>query len=130
MFVNGHVLGSPAGTADNRTDPMPFREDTLPLQNYDRQNAGAIAAKLSALTQRELREIREYERARENRRVVLDRIDELTSDEPWEGYDEQDGAAIAVAVAAADPETVRFVLDYEREHRSRAQVMRAAAGRR
>ena len=106
---------------------MPFREDTLPLQNYDRQNAGAIAAKLSALTQRELREIREYELARENRNVVLDRIAELTSDEPWEGYDEQDGATIAVAVAVADPETVRFVLDYEREHRSRAQVMRAAA---
>ena len=105
---------------------MPYREDTLPLQNYDRQNAGAIAAKLSALTQRELREIREYELARENRKVVLDRIAELTSDEPWEGYDEQDGAAIAVAVSAADPETVRFVLDYEREHRSRAQVMRAA----
>ena len=61
--------------------------------------------------------------------VVLDRIAELTSDEPWEGYDEQDGATIAVAVAAADPETVRFVLDYEREHRSRAQVMRAAAKR-
>src|SRR4051812_37574510 len=129
MFGCGHVLGNPAGTADNRTVPMPFREDTLPLQNYDRQNAGAIAAKLSALTQRELRQIREYELARENRKVVLDRIAELTSDEPWEGYDEQDGATIADVIASADPETVRFVVDYEREHRSRAQVIRAAVKR-
>jgi len=105
---------------------MLFREDTLPLQNYDRQNAGAIAAKLTALTQAELRQIREYELRRENRQVVLDRIAELSSDEPWEGYDQQDGATIAVAVAAADPETVRFVLDYERHHRSRSQVIRAA----
>jgi hypothetical protein len=106
---------------------MPYREDTLPLQNYDRQSAGAIAAKLSVLTQRELRLLREYELARENRKVVLDRIAELTSDEPWEGYDEQDGATIAEVIASADPDTVRFVVDYEREHLSRAQVIRAAA---
>jgi hypothetical protein len=105
---------------------MPFTEDTLPLQNYDRQNAGAIAAKLTALSQRELRQIRDYESRNANRQVVLDRIAELTSDEPWEGYDDQDGATIAVAVASADPDTVRFVLDYEREHRSRAQVVHAA----
>jgi hypothetical protein len=104
---------------------MPLTEETLPLQNYDRQNAGAIAAKLTALSQRELRVIREYESERENRREVLDRIAELSAAEPWAGYDEQDGAAIALAVAAADARTARRVLDYERTHRSRAQVVRA-----
>jgi hypothetical protein len=105
---------------------MPLTEETLPLGNYDRQSAGAIAAKLTALSQRELRVIRDYEIERENRREVLDRIAELSVPEPWVGYDEQDGATIALAVAAADARTVRRVLDYERAHRSRAQVIRAA----
>jgi hypothetical protein len=105
---------------------MPLTEDTLPLQNYDRQNAGAIAAKLTALSQRELRVVRDYEIERENRREVLDRIAELSMAEPWAGYDEQDGATIALAVAASDASTVRRVLAYERAHRSRAQVIRAA----
>ncbi len=108
---------------------MPLTEDTLPLQNYDRQNAGAIAAKLTALSQRELRVVREYELERENRREVLDRIAELSAAEPWTGYDDQDGATIALAVAAADTRTARRVLDYERAHRSRAQVIRAANSR-
>jgi hypothetical protein len=102
---------------------MPSTQDTLPLQNYDRQNAGAIAAKLTALSQRELQVIREYESSRANRRLVLDRIAELSAAEPWPGYDEQDGATIALAVTAAD---AGRVLDYERDHRSRAQVIRAA----
>jgi hypothetical protein len=105
---------------------MPYREDTLPLQNYDRQNAGAIAAKLSGLGQHELRVIRDYEVRRENRAVVLERIAELSGDEPWPGYDEQSVEAILAALSGANDVTARRVLRYERAHKSRAGIIRAA----
>jgi hypothetical protein len=106
---------------------MPYTEDDLPLHNYDRQRAGAIAAKLTAFTQRELRVIREYEAEHERRRVVLDRIAELAVGEPWPGYDEQSADAIVSALADADPGTLRRVASYERDHKARASVIRAAS---
>jgi hypothetical protein len=106
---------------------MPFREDTLPLQNYDRQNAGAIAAKLSALTQDELRVIRDYEAQRGNRAIVLERIAELSGGEPWAGYDAQDVDEIAARAAQVDGDTAVRVMNYERAHKARARIIRAAA---
>jgi hypothetical protein len=106
---------------------MPFREDTLPLQNYDRQNAGAIAAKLSALTQDELRVIRDYEAQRGNRAIVLERIAELSTGEPWPGYDAQDVDELAAKAAQVDGDTAVRVMNYERAHQARARIIRAAA---
>jgi hypothetical protein len=105
---------------------MPYSLDDLPLQNYDRQRATAIAAKLSAFTQRELQVIREYEADHEHRAVVLDRIAELTVPEPWDGYDEQSADTIVSALAGAEPPALRRVASYEREHKARAQIVRAA----
>jgi hypothetical protein len=105
---------------------MPYTEDDLPLKNYDRQRAGAIAAKLTAFTQRQLRVIREYEVEHERRAVVLDRIAELAAGEPWDGYDDQSADAIVSALADADPDTLRQVASYERAHRARADVIHAA----
>jgi hypothetical protein len=105
---------------------MPFTEDDLPLQNYDRQRAGAIAAKLAAFTQHELRVIREYEVEHERRGVVLDRIAELAVGEPWPGYDEQMAETVVGLLARADATVARRVLRYEREHRARASVIKAA----
>ena len=68
---------------------MPYTEDDLPLQNYDRQRATAIAAKLTAFSQHELRVIRAYEAEHEQRAVELDRIAELSASEPWAGYDDE-----------------------------------------
>jgi hypothetical protein len=106
---------------------MPFREDTLPLQNYDRQNAGAIAAKLSALTQDELRVIRDYEAQRGNRAIVLERIAELSGGEPWTGYDAQHVDELAARAAQVDGDTAVRVMNYERAHQARARIIRAAA---
>jgi methylmalonyl-CoA mutase cobalamin-binding subunit len=105
---------------------MPYSADDLPLQNYDRQRAGAIAAKLTAFSQRELRVIREYEAEHERRAVVLDRIAELAGGEPWDGYDDQSADAIVSALVDADVRTCRLVVLYEREHKARAQIIRAA----
>jgi hypothetical protein len=118
------------GFHEFRTCRMPYTEEDLPLQNYDRQRAAAIAAKLTGFSQHELRVIRDYEAERENRAVVLERIAELSGEEPWPGYDEQSAEDIATALANAEAVTVRRVLRYEREHKSRAGVIRAAGGAR
>jgi|SRR3954451_4486921 len=108
---------------------MSYTEDDLPLQNYDRQRATAIAAKLTAFSQRELRVIRDYEVEHEQRTVVLDRIAELSASEPWPGYDEQGAGDIASALSDLDVRTCRLVVLYEREHKARAEVIRAAQRR-
>src|SRR4051794_20730028 len=107
---------------------MPYTEDDLPLQNYDSQRAAAIAAKLAAFSQDELRVIREYEVEHERRAIVLDRIAELAVGEPWPGYDEQTAETVAQLLTRADAGVARRVLRYEREHRARASVIRAATG--
>lgn len=99
-------------------------QDDLPLANYDRQNAGAIAAKLRAFSQRELRRIGAYEAAHAKRAVILSRIAALSGAEPWAGYDEQNAATIS---AALEPSLAARVLVYEREHKARTAVIEAAS---
>jgi hypothetical protein len=99
-------------------------DDDLPLRNYDRQSGEAIAAKLRALSQRELRLIAAYEAEHERRPAVLARVAELRTDEPWPGYDEADSEAIA---AHLDFANASRVLVYEREHKARTAVIEAAA---
>jgi hypothetical protein len=105
---------------------MPYSADDLPLHNYDRQRGTAIAAKLSAFSQQELRMIREYEAEHEHRAIVLDRIAELSAPEPWTGYDDEGADAIVSALVDADAPTLRRVAAYEREHKARAQIIGAA----
>jgi hypothetical protein len=107
---------------------MPYTQDDLPLRNYDRQHGSAIAAKLTAFSRHELAVIRDYEAEHQHREVVLNRIAELTAvAEPWAGYDDQSAEAILLALADADPGVARQVVRYEREHRARASVIRAAS---
>jgi hypothetical protein len=47
---------------------------------------------------------------------------------PWSGYDDQPAAEIAKRVRAADDATKAVVLLYERAHKSRTSVIRAAGG--
>ncbi len=99
-------------------------DDDLPLRNYDRQSGEAIAAKLRAFSQRELRLIAAYEAQHERRPAVLARVAELRTDEPWPGYDEAGGDAITERLNGSN---ATRVLVYEREHKARAAVIEAAA---
>jgi hypothetical protein len=98
-------------------------QDDLPITDYDKQTADAIASKLNGFSQRELRMIGAYEAKRENRATIMDRIAKLTGEEPWAGYDEQTVDAITSALAGSDADTARKVLAYERDHKSRATVV-------
>ncbi len=98
-------------------------EEDLPIKDYDKQSADAIAGKLSGFSQRELRMIDAYERKRENRTTITDKISKLTGDEPWSGYDELGVDAVAKAVSDGNAKRVR---SYERGHKDRSGVIEAA----
>ena len=68
--------------------------------------------------------IGDYEAEHERRDAVLARVAELSMDEPWPGYDEQDGDAIVAALTNAN--ATRAIV-YEREHKARAAVIAAAS---
>ncbi len=100
-------------------------EDDLPIAGYDKQTAEDIAARLQGFSQRELRTIDAYERKRENRATITDRIAKLLGQQPWAGYDEQDVDAVASRLNTVDSDTAREVKRYERDHKDRAGVIQA-----
>jgi ferritin-like metal-binding protein YciE len=97
-----------------------------PLAGYDRLNAGQVAARLSDLTQAQLRAVAAYERAHRNRRTVLERISALEGAEPVDDYDELSEAAAIGRLREADEATVARIRDYESRHRRRVAVLEAA----
>jgi hypothetical protein len=53
--------------------------------------------------------------------------DRVRTEEPWSGYDEQSADEITSALRGADVATARWVIAYERAHKSRAIVIDAAS---
>ena len=104
-------------------------EEDLPIADYDKQTADAIAGRLKGFTQRELRMIDAYERKHENRATITDRIAKLTGEEPWSGYDELSVEAVGNALNERDTNTAERVRSYERDHKDRAGVIDTADAR-
>jgi ferritin-like metal-binding protein YciE len=112
--VEGEIKGAVASAED------------LPIARYDALNAEEIVGKLSELSQIDLAKVDAYERKNDNRSTVLSRIDALRGDEPWPGYDELNASEVRTALAEADDERARAVRSYERSHKNRAGVLKAA----
>jgi hypothetical protein len=104
-------------------------EHDLPIKDYDKQTAEDVASKLNGFSQRELRMVAAYERKRENRATITDKIAKLTGDEPWSGYDELSAEAAVKAVGDAAPATAKTVRSYERDHKNRSSVLEATTRR-
>lgn len=104
-------------------------ESDLPIADYDKQTAEDISAKLKGFSQRELRMIGAYEAKHQNRTTISDKIEQLTGDEPWSGYDEQTVEQITSALADADAESAKKVLAYERGRKDRTGVIDTATRR-
>jgi ferritin-like metal-binding protein YciE len=98
----------------------------VPIARYDKLTADEIIGRLPELSQSELARIDAYERANENRTTVLSRIGTLRGDEPWAGYDELTAAAVVAALGDADEDRAQQVRAYERSHKNRASVLKAA----
>ncbi len=113
-----HAEGQVKGAAASEGD--------LPIARYSSLTADDITSKLSDLSQIDLAKVSSFERKNDNRATVLGRVESLRGDEPWPGYDEQTAAEIETALTAADDSLARKVRTYERAHKDRAGVTRAA----
>jgi len=112
--AEGQIKGAVASAGD------------LAIANYDKLTADEITAKLTDLSQIDLAKIDSYERKNESRSTVLSRITTLRGAEPWAGYDELTAAEVQTALAAGDDDTAQKVRSYERAHKNRAGVLKAA----
>ena len=101
-------------------------EEDLPITGYDKLTADEIVAKLSELSQIDLAKVDSYERKHQNRTTILGRITSLRGNEPWPGYDELSVAEIESVLGEGDDERAAEVRSYERAHKNRAGVLRAA----
>ncbi|HEU4974158.1 MAG TPA: DUF892 family protein [Baekduia sp.] len=101
-------------------------EEDLAIANYGSLTADEITSRLPELSQIELGKIDAYERRHQNRRTVLSRVTSLRGDEPWPGYDEQTVADVQARLAEGDGPRAAQVRDYERTHKKRASVLKAA----
>ena len=104
-------------------------EGDLAIAGYDSLTADEITSKLTDLSQIDLAKVDAYERKNQNRSTVVSRIDTLRGDEPWPSYDEQSVADITTALRAADEDSAQQVATYERAHKNRAGVLKAAQRR-
>ncbi|MEA2340917.1 MAG: hypothetical protein QOG11_994 [Solirubrobacteraceae bacterium] len=112
--VEGELKGVVAGEGD------------LAIARYDALTADEVLARLAELSQIDLAKVDAYERRNQNRRTVTSRISSLRGDEPWAGYDELTASEVQAVLAEGDDERAQQVRDYERGHKNRAGVLRAA----
>ncbi|MDQ3632520.1 MAG: ferritin-like domain-containing protein [Actinomycetota bacterium] len=101
-------------------------EQDLAIARYDSLNADEITAKLTELSQVDLAKVDSYERKNENRTTILSRVTSLRGDEPWTGYDELTASEVNAALSDSDDDRVAKVRTYERAHKNRAGVIKAA----
>jgi ferritin-like metal-binding protein YciE len=101
-------------------------EGDLAIARYDTLTAEEITAKLSGLSQVDLAKIDSYERKHQNRATVLGRISSLRGNEPWAGYDELTAAEVQAVLSEGDGDRAERVRSYERAHKNRAGVLKAA----
>ena len=101
-------------------------EEDLAIARYDSLTAEEIVSKLPELSQIELAKIDSYERKNDHRTTVLSRITALRREEPWPGYDELTVAEIEAVLGEGDEQHPKDVVAYERAHKNRAGVLKAA----
>jgi len=101
-------------------------EGDLAIARYDKLTAEEIAGRLPELSQVDLAKVDAYERKHENRTTILNRISTLRGQEPWAGYDELTATEVQAVLAEGDDDRARQVRDYERSHKNRAGVLKAA----
>ena len=101
-------------------------EGDLAIARYDTLTADEIISRLAELSQIDLAKVDAYERKNQDRSTILGRIDTLRGNEPWPGYDELTAAEVQAVLSEGDDERVQQVRTYERAHKNRTGVMKAA----
>ena len=112
--------------AEGRVKGAAASQGDLAIARYDKLTADEIVGRLAELSQIDLAKIESYERKNQNRTTVLSRISSLRGNEPWAGYDELTAAEVQAVLAEGDAERAAEVRSYERSHKNRAGVLKAA----
>lgn len=115
-----------AAQAEGAANGAVASEEDLPISGYESRTAEEITKRLPSLSQMQLTQVEVYERRTHDRATVLDRIAALRGDAPWTGYDELTAGEIVERLRDTDEQTAVRVRDYERAHKSRTTVLRAA----
>jgi len=117
---------APGGTrATGAAKGAVARERDLPIARYDSFGADEVTRRLPELSQADLATIEAYERRKQNRTTVLERITVLRVSEPFPGYDELNVDELQKRLSGADERRAKAVRDYERAHKNRASVIEA-----
>jgi ferritin-like metal-binding protein YciE len=113
--------------AEGRAKGAVASQDDLAIARYDALTAEEIVGRLANLSQIELAKVAAYERRHQSRSTILDRVDSLQGNEPWPGYDELTADEVrAVLSEGDDDDRASEVRAYERAHKNRAGVLKAA----
>ena len=112
--------------AEGRIKGAVASEQDLAIGRYDALTAEQIVGRLAELSQVDLAKVAAYERKHQKRSTVLGRIDSLQGNEPWPGYDELTADEVRAVLADGDDDRITQVRAYERAHKNRAGVLRAA----
>ena len=112
--------------AEGRAKGAVASQEDLAIARYDTLTAEEIAGRLANLSQIELAKVAAYERRHQSRSTVLDRVDALQGDEPWPGYDELTADEVRAVLSEGDDDRAAEVRAYERTHKNRAGVLKAA----
>jgi hypothetical protein len=94
----------------------------LAIDGYERLGDKEVMNRLSDLSQAELGEIEDFERAHKARPVVLNKLAWLREPEPLPDYDKLSPEEIAKALAGADAAKVKEVRQYEHKFQNRQEV--------
>ncbi|MFI6935405.1 hypothetical protein [Streptomyces sp. NPDC050287] len=105
------------------------REQELPIARFSQLSVDEIKQQLRTLSQSDLTVIEGYERTHANRPGVLDAIEQLRGSEPWDGYDTMNPDKILAQLQNVPSTVARQVLEYERLHQQRQEVVSAAETR-
>ena len=101
-------------------------EADLAITGYDKLTAEEITGRLPGLLQIDLAKIDICERKNQNRTTILSRVSRLRGNEPWAGYDELTASEIQAVLSEGDDDRVQRARTYERNHKDRAGVLKAA----
>lgn len=115
-----------AAQAEGEVKGAVARQQDLAISGYDKLTADEVRSKLPGLSQIDLAKVDAYERKNRDRSTVTSRIITLRGDEPWPGYDEQTAAQITKALDEGTDDLAAKVRTYERAHKDRAGVVKAA----
>jgi hypothetical protein len=120
--------------SDNGAPPPPTADEAIERRIAREAAEAAVAAGADATAPTPLRPIGDAGHVDEEPELVesfgpADDVGAtLSVDEPWDGYARQPANAIVARLRDADPAVKAVVALYERSHKNRATVMRAAAG--